>query len=534
MEVEIRNKENMKIPRTKEFVRNPSLICAPLMANSVDEMVTEMFKACELGADLVEIRLDALKVFNPLEDLKTIIQQCPLPTLFTYRPKWEGGHYEGNENERQDVLRLAMEFGADYVDVEFQVASEFIKSIHGKKPENFKVIVSSHNNENTPCVEDLEDLVARIQQTEADIVKIVTTAVNITDVARVFHITSNSQVPTVGLVMGERGLISWILSSKFGGYMTYANLESGKMKALGQPTINDLLDLYNFRQIGTETKVYGVVGNPISHSRSPLIYNRGFKSIGYDGVYIHLLVDNIASFLGVYSSLDFVGFSCGIPYKEDALKCCDEVDHLANSVGAVNTIRRRESDGKLLGFNTDCYGAIYAIEDGLRTSSDDRSDVLSSSSPLAGKTVVIVGAGGAGRAVAYGAKEKGANVFIANRTYERALELADSVGGKAISLAELDSFHQEDGMILVNTTAMGMQPNIDATPISKDALKHYSLVFDAVYTPKKTRLLREAEESGATIVFGSEMFVRQALEQFEILTGLPAPEELFRQIMSKY
>ncbi|XP_010486142.1 PREDICTED: bifunctional 3-dehydroquinate dehydratase/shikimate dehydrogenase, chloroplastic isoform X2 [Camelina sativa] len=532
-EVTIRNKEKMKIPRTKEIVKNPSLICAPLMANSIDKMVIEMFKAHELGADLVEIRLDALTVFNPLEDLKTIIQQCPLPTLFTYRPKWEGGHYEGNDNERQDVLRLAMELGANYVDIEFQVASEFIKSIHGKKPENFKVVVSSHNYNDTPSVEDLKDLVARIQQTGADIVKIVTTAVNITDVARLFHITSNSQVPTIGLAMGERGLISWILSSKFGGYLTYATLESEKMNAHGQPTVNDLLDLYNFRQIGTKTKVYGVVGNPISHSRSPLIYNRGFKTIGYDGVYIHMLADNIASFLGAYSSLDFVGFSCAIPYKEDALKCCDEVDPLANSVGAVNTIRRRESDGKLLGYNTDCYGAISAIEDGLR-SSDDPSNVPSLSSPLAGKTVVIIGAGGAGRALAYGAKEKGANVFIANRTYERAVELADSIGGKAISLADIDDFHQEDGMILVNTTSMGMQPNVDLTPISKHALKHYSLVFDAVYTPKMTRLLREAEESGAKIVVGSEMFVRQALEQFELLTDLPAPEELFRQIMTKY
>ncbi|KAF3534643.1 hypothetical protein DY000_02043786 [Brassica cretica] len=518
---------------SSEIEKNPSLICAPVMADSIDKMVTEACKAQELGADLVEIRLDSLKDFNPLEDLKTIINKSPLPTLFTYRPKWEGGQYEGDENERLDVLRLAMELGADYIDVELQVATEFIKSIEGKKPENFSVIVSSHNYQNTPSVEDLSDLALRIQQAGADIVKIATTAVDITDVARMFHITSNAQVPTIGLVMGERGLMSRILCSKFGGYLTFGTLESGKVSAPGQPTIKDLLDLYNFRRIGPDTKVYGIIGKPVSHSKSPIVHNQAFMSVDYKGVYVHLLVDDLESFLKTYSSSDFAGFSCTIPHKEAALKCCDEVDPLAKSIGAVNTILRRQSDGKLLGYNTDCIGSISAIEDGLRSSSD-ASSVASSSSPLAGKTVVVIGAGGAGKALAYGAKEKGAKVVIANRTYERALELAEAIGGKALSLTDLDNFHPEDGMVLANTTSMGMQPNVDETPISKHALKHYALVFDAVYTPRVTRLLREAEECGAITVSGSEMFVRQAYEQFEIFTGLPAPKELYWQIMSKY
>lgn len=153
--------------------------------------------------------------------------------------------------------------------------------------------------------------------------------------------------------------------------------------------------------------------------------------------------------------------------------------------------------------------------------------------PLAGKLFVVIGAGGAGKALAYGAKEKGARVVIANRTYARAKELANTVGGAAVSLAELDSFHPEDGMILANTTSIGMQPKVDETPISKEALRFYSVVFDAVYTPKVTRLLREAEECGATIVSGSEMFIGQAFGQFERFTGLPAPKELIRQIMAK-
>ncbi|KAJ0034902.1 hypothetical protein Pint_25018 [Pistacia integerrima] len=529
------------------------------------------------GADLVEIRLDCLKNFSPHEDLKTIIRDCPLPTLFTYRffklgpslifcavlyrPKWEGGQYDGDEKERLDVLQLAMELGADYIDVELQVASllvsfitilelhyhfiyipyhlsvkvarEFNNSISGKKPEKCRVIVSSHNYQYTPSTEDLGNLVATIQATGADIVKIATTALDITDVARIFQITVHSQVshvPVIGLVMGERGLISRILCAKFGGYLTFGTLESGIVSAPGQPTIRDLLDLYNFRQLGPDTKVFGIIGKPVGHSKSPILYNEAFKSVGFNGIYVHLLVDDVAKFFQTYSSGDFAGFSCTIPHKEAAVKICDEVDPVAKSIGAINCIVRR-SDGKLFGCNTDYVGAISAIEDGLR-GKDNGSGIVGS--PLAGKLFVVIGAGGAGKALAYGAKEKGARVAIANRTFERAKELADIVGADALSLADLNNFHPEDGMILANTTSIGMQPKVDETPVSKDVLKYYSLVFDAVYTPKVTRLLREAEESGATTVSGLEMFIGQAYEQYERFTGLAAPKELFRKIMAKY
>ncbi|GKV39038.1 hypothetical protein SLEP1_g46869 [Rubroshorea leprosula] len=511
--------------------RNTTKICAPIMADSVDEMVANMVKAKAGGADLVEFRLDSLKSFHPQQDLRILVKDCPLPSLFTYRPKWEGGQYDGDEKERLDALRLAMELGADYIDVELQAADEFIKSIHGKKPEKLKVIVSSHNYQNTPSVEELGNLVARIQATGADIVKIATTAVDITDAARIFQIIVHSQVPVIGLVMGERGFISRILCAKFGGYLTFGTLEDGIVSAPGQPTIKDLLNIYNFRLIGPDTKVYGVIGKPVGHSKAPFLFNELFKSVGFNGVYVHLLVDDVAKFLQAYSSTDFIGFSCTIPHKDAALKCCDEVDPVAKSIGAVNCIVRKQTDGKLCGFNTDYFGAISAIEDGLRGTSNTSS---TAGSPLAGKLFVVIGAGGAGKALAYGAKEKGARVVIANRTYDRARELADTIGADALSLSDLDNFHPEDGMILGNTTSVGMQPKIGETPISKHVLKYYSLVFDAVYTPQITRLLREAGEAGAITVSGLEMFIGQAYEQYERFTGLPAPKEKFWKIMSKY
>uniref|UniRef100_A0A5B7BJ48 shikimate dehydrogenase (NADP(+)) n=1 Tax=Davidia involucrata TaxID=16924 RepID=A0A5B7BJ48_DAVIN len=512
------------------FRGSPTLLCTPLMGTTVDQMLIEMRKAKEIGADIVEIRLDCLRQFSPRQDLEILIKRSPLPTLVTYRPIWEGGQYEGDENKRQDALRLAMELGADYIDVELQVAHEFNNSINEKKPEKFKVIVSSHNFNNTPSVEAIGNLVARIQATGADIVKIATTALDITDVARIFQITVHSQVPTIGIVMGERGLISRLLSPKFGGYLTYGALEAGAISAPGQPTAKDLLDLYNFRLINPDTKVYGIIGKPVGHSKSPLLFNEAYKKVGLNAVYVHLLVDDVQKFFNTYSSIDFAGFSCTIPHKEAALKCMNEIDPIAKKIGAINNIVRRP-DGTLTAYNTDYIGAISGIEDGLRESNGSSP---AAGSPLAGKLFVVLGAGGAGKSLAYGAKQKGARVVVANRTFERAKELADKVGGQAMTLAEVDDFHPEEGMILANTTSVGMKPNIDAAPISKEALKHYTLVFDAIYTPKDTRLLREARECGCAIVYGTEMLIRQGFEQYKNFTGLQAPEELFRELMSRH
>ncbi|XP_021817405.1 bifunctional 3-dehydroquinate dehydratase/shikimate dehydrogenase, chloroplastic-like isoform X1 [Prunus avium] len=510
--------------------RNSTLICAPVMAESVDQMLVQMGKAREVGADLVEIRLDFLKNFSPRQDLEILIKHSPLPTLFTYRPAWEGGQYKGDDNKRQDALHLAMELGADYIDVELQVAHDFYNSIQGEKPEKVKIIVSSHNYQKTPSTEEIGDLVARIQATGADIVKIATTALDITDSARVFQVLVHSQVPMIGLVMGEKGLISRVLSAKYGAFLTFGTIEAGVVSAPGQPTVKDLLDLYNFRLIGLDTKVHGVIGNPIGHSKSPHLYNAAFKSINFNGIYLPLLVDSVANFIDTYNSPDFVGYSFTIPHKEAGLKCCDEIDPKAKEIGAVNCMIRRPTDGKLIGYNVDSLGAIAAIEEGLRALNGSSN---TSGSLLAGKLFVVMGAGGAGKALAYGGKEKGARVVVANRTYDKAKALANKVGGEAITLAELENFHPEDGMVLANTTSVGMKPRTDQTPISKKALKHYSLVFDAIYTPKWTRLLQEAQESGAAVVFGTEMLLNQAFVQIENFSGVPAPKQLIRDVLAR-
>ncbi|KAL6842149.1 hypothetical protein ACP4OV_028128 [Aristida adscensionis] len=506
-----------------------TLVCVPATARAPREMAAELAAAAALGADVAELRLDRLAGFAPRRDLPVLLAEPrPLPALVTYRPKWEGGEYEGEDESRFEALMLAMELGAEYVDIELKVADKFMKLVSGKKPEKCKLIVSSHNYENTPSAEELGNLVAQIQATGADIVKIATTATEIVDVARMFQILvhcQEKQVPMIGLVMNDRGFISRVLCPKYGAYLTFGSLEKGKESAPAQPTAADLINLYNIRQIGPDTKVFGIIGKPVGHSKSPILHNEAFRSVGFNAVYVPFLVDDLAKFLSTYSSPDFAGFSCTIPHKEAAVRCCDEVDPIARDIGAVNTIVRR-SNGKLVGYNTDYVGAISAIEDGIRASQSTDPTI----SPLAGRLFVVIGAGGAGKALAYGAKEKGARVVIANRTFARAQELANLIGGPALTLEDLENYHPEEGMILANTTAIGMHPNVNETPLSKHALKSYAVVFDAVYTPKETRLLREAAECGATVVSGLEMFIRQAMGQFEHFTGMPVDDGNFRAI----
>uniref|UniRef100_A0ACD5VF43 Uncharacterized protein n=2 Tax=Avena sativa TaxID=4498 RepID=A0ACD5VF43_AVESA len=434
-----------------------TLLCVPLVGRTVEEMEIDAAAAAAAGGDLVEIRLDFIEGFSPREDLPRLLRSCPLPALVTYRPNWEGGRYDGDDAARFETLRLAMELGVDYVDIELKV-------------------------------------------------------------------------PIIGLVMSERGLMSRVLSPKFGGYLTFGILDATKTSASGQPTLEELLDIYNIRCIGPDTMVLGLIANPVKQSKSPILHNKCLQSVGYNAVYLPLLADNLARFLDTYSAPDFSGFSCSLPFKVDAVHCCHEHDAVAKSIGAINTIIRK-SDGKLVGYNTDYIGAISAIEDGIGGPGSKDAAV----SPLAGRLIVVVGAGGAGKAIAYGAKKKGARVVVANRTYEKAVTLANALGGQALRLADLENFGPEEGMILANATSLGMYPNVDGTPVPKKALSLYDVVFDAVYAPKDTRLLREAEECGVKVVSGVEMFIRQAMGQFEHFTGgIEAPESLMREIAAKY
>ncbi|KAJ6434335.1 hypothetical protein OIU84_017946 [Salix udensis] len=497
------------------ILTNSILVCAPLMARSAEQMVVDMQSAKAQGADAVEVRLDFIDSFQPSHDLETIIRNKPLPVIIVYRPRWEGGQYEGDEHTRLGALRLAHDLGADYIDVELKVASDLVGEVKNKHQAGGKVIVSSYLNGATPSKEDLGHLVARMQATGADIIKVVSNADDITELERIFHLLSRSEVPVVAYSLGERGLISQLLSPKFGGAFVYGAMEGNSIPGL--PTLDNLRETYKVENINSDTKVFGLVSKPVSHSKGPILHNSTFRHANYNGIYVPMFVDDLKEFFEVYTSPEFAGYSVGFPYKEAVVQFCDEVHPLAKSIGAVNTIIRKPGDGKLIGYNTDCEGSIAAIEDALKEQKSINGASLNS--PLAGKQFVVAGAGGAGRAIAVGAKSRGARVIIFDIDLARAESLAQVVSGEAQHFESLAHFQPENGAILANATPIGMHPSTDRIPVAEATLGSYHLVFDAVYTPRKTRLLKDADAAGAITVSGVEMFLRQAIGQFNLFTG---------------
>lgn len=448
--------------------------------------------------------------------------------LLNFRPKSEGGEYEGDENTRVEVLRLAKELGADYIDIELKVAFDLMEEQKFSRRGSSKIIVSCFLDTLTSAKENLSQLVAHIQSTGADIIKLVSNTSSITELTRIFHLLSHSQVPLIAYTTGERGLISQLLGPKFGGLFVYGSVDG--YPVLGLPTLDSLRQAYGVEHIDADTKIFGLISKPVSHSKGPILHNPTFRYAGYNGVYVPMLVDDLNDFFTVYSSPDFAGYSVGIPYKEAVIGWCDEVHPLAQSIGAVNTIVRRSSDGKLIGYNTDCEASITAIEDSIKVLGCVNGEA-SFPSPITAKQFVVVGAGGAGRALAFGAKTRGARVIIFDIDFDRAKSLAHAVCGEARPYEDLANFQPEKGAILANATPIGMHPSTDRIPVAKGTLKDYRLVFDAVYTPRKTTLLRDAENAGALIVSGVEMFLRQAIGQFNLFTGSKAPEDFMRAIV---
>jgi len=512
-----------------------TLLCVSLTTETVEETLASLH-APGRAFDVAEIRLDYVR--EP--DLRRLLEGRPCPAIVTCRPVREGGRWAGDEGRRIALLEEADRLGADFVDVELEALPRFRRQ--GKA----RIIVSYHNFEETPA--EIEAIASRMEHAEADIVKVATLARSLRDNLAIFRVLKAARKPTIAVTMGEHGHVSRVLGPKFGAFLVFASLEAGREAAPGQVPVRDLLDLYGFRRIGPATRVYGVIANPVAHSMSPAIHNAAFRHCGVDAVYLPFRVDDPADFIPAYRELPVHGYSVTIPHKEAVIPLLDEVQPLARRIGAVNTIVLR--DGRLCGSNTDWSAAVAAIESGLRgekglggTGVPPVAHRPEACATLAGKTVLLLGAGGAARAMAFGLAECGCRVIIANRTHERALKLAAEVGCEAVPLDDLAAAAGSGAEsrvtrhaslpydILVNATSLGMHPKVDATPLNASLLRPGALVFDSVYNPLETRLLREARAAGCRTVDGLEMFVNQAVQQFELWTGLPAPRPLMRSVV---
>jgi 3-dehydroquinate dehydratase / shikimate dehydrogenase len=502
-------------------------LCVAIFVNDIAQAKRDIAAAVEAGADMVELRIDSFP--DPVE-ISSLLQMTEF--IVTCRPTWEGGDADIDDVERVRRLELATAFATPYVDIELETIRR-VPNVRTLIPRS--LIVSAHDFKGRP--ERLHNLIVQMNQSGGSVNKIVWMARSIRDSIEAFELLQSRQRPTIALCMGEAGLISRVLAKKFGAFLTFASLRDESATAPGQVTIGDMKRLYRWDALTGKTKVYGVVGSPIMHSMSPAIHNAAFESVGHDGVYLPMLVQSgyesfkafMESFLA-FAPLDLSGLSVTIPHKENALRYLKEkgaeVEPLAEQIGAVNTIIiERSADVKLQGINTDYAAILDTITSALDI---ERKD-------LAGKRVAVIGAGGTGRTAVAALAAQGATVIVYNRTKERANELAQEFDGKTgkVVAARLEKLCDSCCEIFINTTSLGMHPNVDASAFGErePKLTPETLVFDTVYNPMQTKLLKQAKAAGAKTVGGVEMFVRQAVRQFEAWTKQSAPAEIMRRVI---
>jgi 3-dehydroquinate dehydratase/shikimate dehydrogenase len=344
-----------------------------------------------------------------------------------------------------------------------------------------------------------------MKQYPADFITIVSTANSLYDNVIMMkflekHSHSNS---LVGLCMGEQGVISRLLAVRAGSQFTFAAANPGEETAPGQIAARTLRDTYRIDQVDAATRVYGVAGDPVAHSLSPAMLNTAFRRENVNAVYLALHAKSMEDLLACVRDIPIAGLSITMPYKEQIVKHLDKTDPWTAKIGACNTVVRGQ-DGKLYGFNTDVNGVVRPLEMRMR---------------LQGVKILVLGAGGAARAAVFGLKERGADVYILNRTPAPAQTLARQARAKAINRTMLKKLEFE---VIINATPVGMEGNRDPLLLSEEELKA-KYFFEMIYTPAETRMVKMARARGLHVILGAEMFVQQGARQFEIWTGKPAP-----------
>lgn len=494
-------------------------LTASTTAQTQGELVARIERAQQLGAEAIEVRLDYL---TEQISYARIVKACGVPIIWTNRHQAEGGKFEGSEDKRIDQLLAAIEVGGDYIDIEEQFWSaddSLTKRVNDKLAElraggrQIKLILSYHNFSAVP--DDLSEIVDRISQAGADVVKFAVFANDIFDNFTVFEAIKACKKPVIGLAMGPAGRISRILAKKLGCELTFAALDSETASAPGQLTITQLKDDYNWAGIGPETKVLGVVGHPIEHSLSPQMHNAAYRQMKFDAVYLRFDVPGeyqaFERFVDKLTSADYLnalGLSVTIPHKLNAIDYVKNhsgrIDGLAEYIGAVNTLGFWP-EGRADGINSDEHGFITALTEG--------ASILPET--LKGKRVAVLGSGGVSRTIVAAMKAHGASVTIYNRTLAKAQALADRFECQYRPWQERADL---DADIVINGTSIGMWPNVDQSPLEESCIKSGMIVFDTVYNPSPTKLLELAQGNGATTVDGVSMLVHQGIVQIDFWT----------------
>lgn len=483
-------------------------ICVAITGSTPEEMLERAAEALK-ESTFIEFRLDYLaRPAAALPRCKQFLEENGACTaIATCRCEVNGGKFKGSNTEAADILYKAAEAGFQLVDVELESAEKLPKATLEKlRGTGVALIVSHHDFQAT---KDLDGILARITPFQPEFIKIVPTARNLADNLTLMHflekVEDSHHSSVVGICMGESGVISRILGLRAGSAFTFAAASRGEETAPGQLSARTLLETYRVDQVDAATKVYGVAGNPIGSSLSPLMMNTAFRRETVNAVYLALQTSKAEDLFKLVREIPIQGVSVTMPLKQDIIPLLERVDALSQKIGAVNTIFRAQ-DGKFYGFNTDVQGIIAPLERRMS---------------LKGAKVLVLGSGGAARAAVFGLRDKGAEVWILNRTPETAQKLARQAGAKTI---KRDQVAKTGFDVIINATPIGMNGNKAAQLLGPEDL-NCRLVFDLVYNPLETPLLRMARQKGIPVITGVEMFVQQGARQFEIWTGKPAPEE---------
>lgn len=454
--------------------------------------VEASLKRAEPFIDGLELRLDAFSHID-LDALRAFLRKTSLPIMLTLRRHDQGGFFKGSEKERLKLLETLCELKPAYVDLEWDVPEEFRRKLFEA---HFEIVFLSsfHDFSSTPV--DLETAYQKINTPYAHIYKIAITAQSTLDALQMLAFVQkhSHEQKMIGIAMGEEGEATRILAPVVGCCLTYAALSSEESTAPGQLTAQELQTLYRFRSLNRHTQVYGVIGDPVDKSLGAIVHNAVFSHADLNAVYLKMRVikEELAAFISLARALPFEGFSVTMPHKETILPLLDQLSDDTQAIGACNTIVIEKIG--LKGENTDGIGSLNALE---------------RVAPVAGKHMLVVGAGGAAKALTFEAMRRGASVTIINRTAKRAIEIAKTFGCRGGGWELFPEVCANGYDILVNCIP-------ESDQIEEQWILPETLVMDMVYIPKHTPLLNKAKQKKCRIVFGNQMFAEQALEQERI------------------
>ena len=485
-------------------------VCVVVTASDPVELSAKA-EALVRDNSFLEFRLDYIsKPGLALPKIKHFVAAHPGTVIIaTCRRVAAGGKFRGSIASQLDVLSKAAAAGCQLVDISLQTAQKCRPAQLQKLRDRAALILSLHDFRGT---KKLDQTLEKMRAYPADFYKVVSTASTLSDNVSMIQFLGREgdNHSLIGLCMGEQGLISRVLGVRAGSVFTFGAFGVGEETAPGQATAQELRSVYRIEQVDAATRVYGVAGDPVAHSLSPAIMNAAFRRENVNAVYLALHAKTLKDLLHCVREIPIHGLSITMPYKEAIVPYLDNTDSHTTKIGACNTVVRAQ-DGKLYGFNTDTSGVVRPLERRLTTLQEAK--------------ILVLGAGGAARAAVWGLRERGAEVYILNRGMATAQKLARRAHARAIKRADLKKYAFD---VIINATPVGMG-NTRETPLQEKEI-NARYVFDMIYDPPETRLLKLARERGAQIIPGIEMFVHQAARQFEIWTGKPAPQDEMMQV----